>query len=194
MAGDQQAARPPDTIAGRFDQAARRNPGGIAVRWHGQAVSYQELAGAAGGLAARLARHGVQTGARVGICLDRSPAAIAAILGTLRASCTYLALDPALPPARLAAIARISGVSAVITDEASRPRIGTLGDCCLIIEDAAPRPAVGPGSLPPARRRPQPPDIAYILCTSGSTGVPKPVAVSHAQVLALYQAGRRSTG
>ena len=184
------AAAAAGTIAERFEQAVRRQPGSTAVRFRGRAVSYAELSSSAAGLAGRLAERGVPAGSRVGICLERGPAAITAILATLRAACAYVPLDPDLPRARLAAMAGVSGVSAVIADEANGSRIrATLRDCMVMdVADPAADHSRERGARLLAGRCPQPRDIAYIACTSGSTGGPKPVAVSHAQVLGMYEA------
>jgi amino acid adenylation domain-containing protein len=188
-----QAAAAAGTIAERFEQVVRRQPGSTALRFRGRAVSYAELNSSAARLAGWLADRGVPPGSRVGVCLERGPAAIAAILATLRAACAYVPLDPDFPRARLAAMAGVSAISAVIADKANGARIGAdLRDCMVIdVADPAAHHPREWGARLLARRHPQPRDIAYIACTSGSSSGPKPVAVSHAQVLGMYEAWER---
>ncbi|UMP03450.1 AMP-binding protein [Amycolatopsis sp. EV170708-02-1] len=86
-----------DGCVGRFAVLARRSPGRIAVFEHGTVLTYAGLAGLAGGHALRLRDAGVRPGERVGLVTRHGGAAIAAILGTLAAGCTYVPLDPTFP-------------------------------------------------------------------------------------------------
>lgn len=169
------------TIAERFARQAQATPSALAVRWHNQALTYAELDTAATATASRLASS-IAAGSRIGICLDRTPEAVAAILGTLRASCSYVPLDPAWPQQRLQLMARAADVTAVLAGPSGQDSLG--GGPWTFIDPAT---ASG-GTATPRRRRARPSDLAYVAFTSGSTGQPKAVGVTHAQLLALYAA------
>src|SRR5262249_62247086 len=107
---------------------------------------------------------GVGRGGLIGVCAERAPELIAAILGVLKAGAAYVPLDPDSPPARRAAIVAETGAAVVLTQEA--------------IRNAGERPLVAPREL----TRPAAHELAYVIPTSGSTGRPKGVMVEHAAV------------
>ena len=136
-------------------------------------ISYGELAAWAGRIAARLQELGIGTEDRVGICLERSAGAIAAMLGILRAGAAYVPLDPESPRARLAAVAADAGLAAVLTRDglAAGPALAAHE---LRVDEAGPE---RPADPPPWPATPE--AAAYVIYTSGSTGAAKGVVVSH---------------
>ncbi|MGW5054162.1 beta-ketoacyl synthase N-terminal-like domain-containing protein [Actinokineospora sp. NPDC004072] len=150
------------TVVGDFAEAVRRWPDALAVAGP-RPLTYAELAARAGGIARALA--GIGPGARVGVALPHGPEAIAAVLGVLAAGAAYVPVDPAFPAARRARMAEIAGLATTITDAASgMPGIG--------VEEVAQAPLVVA----------EPGETAYVLFTSGSTGDPKAVAQTHANL------------
>ncbi len=145
-------------------------------------------------------RRGVSPGARVGICLDRTPDAVSAILGTLKAACTYVPLDPQYPRARLEAMASRARLSAIVTDQVSHQRELSRFSNAVLVPALSERPAADPWSrndrngISSDVRRSGAADPAYIAFTSGSTATPKAVVVSHAQALGMYAAWEQAYG
>ncbi|MEU7003413.1 amino acid adenylation domain-containing protein [Nonomuraea sp. NPDC046570] len=160
-------------------QAARR-PDATAVRQWDDRLTYGELAGIAGGLAQRLLPYGVGPETLVGVCLRRRPPMVAGVLGVLVAGGAYVPLDPDGPAARREQIIDGAGLDVIVVDEDTAPLFEGLG---LRLVQVA-----GPPAAPEIRRRPSPDNAAYVLHTSGSTGVPKGVVVSHRSVCAYVRA------
>jgi amino acid adenylation domain-containing protein/thioester reductase-like protein len=155
-------------------QAAHR-PDAPAVIAGRALVSYGALEESANRLASYLAEAGAGPGAIVGVHLERGPDAIRAILAIMKAGAGYLPLDPALPPERLAAICSQVRPAAVIT--AGPDPVPGAGAPPVALGELAGELARRPATAPAARAGPG--DVCYVIHTSGSTGDPKPVAVSY---------------
>jgi amino acid adenylation domain-containing protein len=151
------------TLHELFENVARRTPEHPALVAGDQVITYRELDRRANQFAAYLAGKGVGAGARVGLCLERSPDAIAAILGTLKAGAAYVPLDPSDPPDRRALLVREASLDIVHGDTG-----------CEALTD-------GPGPTPRLA------DAAYVMFTSGSAGPPKGVVVTHRNVVRLVR-------
>jgi len=180
--------------------AAARSPERVAVVDALTALRYGELEREANRLAHALRQAGVRRGDRVGLYLDKSVGAIVGIYGILKAGAVYVPLDPFAPAPRLAYIARNCDLHCLVTEDAKAPRWAELMAAgaplrTLVVMDAA-RPASAPpgASIVGAEALRQMPetapslggidqDLAYILYTSGSTGQPKGVMLSHLNAL-----------
>jgi amino acid adenylation domain-containing protein len=181
------------------DAKAKLNPRARAVVLRGEELTYADLDRCSNALARTLQSLGCRRGDRVGLLVSKSPLAIASILGVLKADCIYVPLDVESPYSRVLKILDNSEPRLLIVD-ASGARI--LQDLrshsakCLelpvvSIEDSnAPVPRgyiccwsdILESSQEPLSYQNEPQDPAYILYTSGSTGVPKGVPVTHANV------------
>ncbi|HEX7241499.1 MAG TPA: condensation domain-containing protein, partial [Longimicrobiaceae bacterium] len=168
-----------------FAAVARERADAVAVTFEGRSLTYAELARDAARLAADLRALGVGPETRVGLCLERSPEMVVAILGVLRAGGAYVPLDPAWPAERLAYVLADAGVATLVTQEGVRGVLPEFGGTILSLDAPHPRPLpheeggehdVSPGNL------------AYVIYTSGSTGRPKGVGVEHRQVVRLFTA------
>jgi amino acid adenylation domain-containing protein len=182
-------------------ERAAQTPDAIAVACDNECVSYRWLVRRASRLAWLLRESGAAPGSVVGLCLPRGPELIAAILGTWLAGAAYLPLDPAYPSERLAyMLADSDAVLLLATREtawsAAEDLAGTLPEGQTIWLDD-PLLAAELAALPdwPPPREPAG-QLAYVMFTSGSTGVPKGVLVSHAGLpgLARAQAARFGAG
>jgi len=154
--------------------ASRRHPDRVAVRdGAGQEMSYRSLAGAANRLAARLLECGVRPDVPVGVYLDRSTDLVTAMWAVLQAGGAYAPMDPQDPPQRTRELLRSVRPGVVISDR-TVPGADELG-----VQVVACQAAIG-GAAHFANPHPLHPDhLAYLLHTSGSTGVPKGVAMTH---------------
>jgi clorobiocin biosynthesis protein CloN4 len=161
-------------------EQARRAPGLLAVSGADGAMTYAELDREADALASALVRHGVQPGDRVALWLQKTTRAIAIMQATLRLGAAYVPLDPLGPMARTVRVIRDCAPRVVVTTPENAMKLRQHG-----ISGAMPyperlkrvRPVPDPGG--------DPGDLAYILYTSGSTGVPKGVCLSHRNALAF---------
>ncbi|MDQ2857575.1 MAG: amino acid adenylation domain-containing protein [Candidatus Eremiobacteraeota bacterium] len=177
-------------VTQRFADAARREPEATAVAFGEVRSSYREVQDRAQALARRLARLGVGRGAFVGLSFERSPEFVAGLLGILQAGAAYVPLSPDLPPVRLALQVAESGVRIIVTSAANSHLFAApLTVLCLDEDDEddgvesgipvhnlALAPAVGVE------------DAAYVVFTSGSTGVPKGVVVTHGNLANYVEA------
>jgi amino acid adenylation domain-containing protein len=145
-----------------FAEQAAATPDAVAVVQGTTLWTYAELRARAEALAGDLV---LEPEARVALLLDRSPHAIAAILGVLAAGGVYVPLDPAWPQERIEVLLADSRAAVVLTEE--RRTSGVWG---------RPSPGGNGGEA-----------LACIMYTSGSTGVPKGVAVPHRGVVRLVQ-------
>ncbi|MFC5288833.1 non-ribosomal peptide synthase/polyketide synthase [Actinokineospora guangxiensis] len=175
---------PAGTVTERFAAQVARTPGHPAVVAGETTWSYAELDARANRLARRLLALGVRAEQPVALLLGRSPEVVVAELAVLKAGGAYVPLDGRAPDARLARILTETGVAVLITDDGSRlihsGHTVLVGDA-VDESDEAPAVSVWPESL------------AYVMHTSGSTGVPKGVAVRHRDIVALA-ADRRFAG
>jgi amino acid adenylation domain-containing protein len=156
---------------------AARTPDAVAVSAPGLQVTYRELAGWAGGIAAALRARGVAAGGLVAVHLDRGPALVPALVGVLDAGAAFTVLDPALPAGRLSALLRAAG-PVVLLAAGDPPALPGLPP--VVAVPASP----GPGAALTAAPHPEGPERpAYLAFTSGSTGRPRAVLGGQRAVL-----------
>jgi len=180
---------------------AQQRPKATAMVLKGESMSYGRLEEISNQLARILIKSGCKRGDRVCLLLPKSPAAIAAILGVLKADCIYVPLDPSCPAARLAKIVEtcqnrwiLAGGSAgrVLNELAGNYRPGSAMRIGWLDEDGRAgencKPAFSFADLSTFSGEPLDSgntsrDPAYIMFTSGSTGSPKGVVITHANVI-----------
>jgi amino acid adenylation domain-containing protein len=180
-----------ETLAAAFLAVARETPDAVAVAWDGGTMTYAELDARSASLATQLRAAGAGPESVVGVCIGWTAELPVAMWGALRAGAAYLPLDPALPPARIAALVEDAGACAVATVDALRDRVpSTVAAVTVDANDpaaaAAPEgwtePAIGPLNA------------AWVFYTSGSTGKPKGVVVPHGAAVAHMTGAARLYG
>ncbi|MFJ8082383.1 amino acid adenylation domain-containing protein [Streptomyces sp. NPDC096205] len=175
-------------VHGAISAAARAHPRRAAVVTDEVTLTYEELDDLSDRLCAHLVRAGTARQSVVGLHFARSAEQVVALLAALKAGCAYLPLDPRYPADRLRHMVTDSGAARLLTGPGLKPPQDWPVDCP-VTEVALPLPPSPPA--PPsddtAVRTVHPHDLAYVLYTSGTTGRPKAVEVTHANVASLLR-------
>ncbi|GAA4463388.1 non-ribosomal peptide synthetase [Phytohabitans houttuyneae] len=173
-------------IHDRVRQWAARRPDAVALVAHDYELTYGQLDAAADALAAQLRRHGAGPERAVGLSVPRSPGFVVAALAVLKTGGYLVPVDPAYPEHRQDLIAADAAVRLMVCAPQSTLRWQEAGLRTVALPEAhEPQPSHGPVGVA------HPDSLAYVVYTSGSTGAPKGVAVSHRSVLNLADADSR---
>src|SRR5580692_10065370 len=171
-----------NSVQERFAWVMARTPDAIAVSSPAEAVTYAELDERANRIARRLIGLGVRPEDPVMVLQERSVEMVASILGIVKAGALYLPLHSAYPLPRLQWIADSVGRPVLLADATMAERgLPEVPDVVFVDSDAEQRSL--PGTDPGIRTGPD--HLVHVLYTSGSTGDPMGVAVTHRGVLGL---------
>ncbi|CAM5535588.1 D-alanine--D-alanyl carrier protein ligase [Streptomyces alboniger] len=165
-----------------FETHAEARPDATAVVHEGARSTYGDINAAANRLAHHLRSLGVGPDTRVGLCLERSPELLTAMLGILKAGGAYVPLDPDYPAQRIAGMVEGTTCAVNISRRELASRLPDSGDTPLVLlgpggTDLSASPEHDPAPLA------APDHLCYVIHTSGSTGAPKPIALHHRGVV-----------
>ncbi|MGW0498376.1 amino acid adenylation domain-containing protein [Streptomyces sp. NPDC003007] len=164
-----------DTVVDRFDRAADRDPGRVALVAHGSTMTFGELRDRSRALAGVLAARGIGPETAVGLAVPRSLDWIVGLFAVLRVGAGYVPLELDHPDERIAAIVEDARPDLILTVSAVSPRLtGELIELDRSLPAAEPYVTFAPDD-PDRLRHP-----AYTIYTSGSTGRPKGVVTEYA--------------
>jgi amino acid adenylation domain-containing protein len=160
-----------------FEANVELYPDHLAVVSTTEQITYRELDSRANLLADRLRNLGVQPETLVGISVERSIDMVVGLLGILKAGGAYVPLDPDYPHERLALIINDTAMTILVTQSKLVAQLPQNQARLLCIDRVSPdeQQLVSPDVIVPV----QPHNLAYVMYTSGSTGVPKGVQIEH---------------
>ena len=177
-----------------FEAQVDRSPGAVAVQCGAELLSYQALDDRANQLARQLIASGLPLEPRIGLFVSRSVSAVVGYLAVLKAGGCVVAIEPNYPAGRVRTMIADAKLTLMLTDLESVPRLPAGGPPQVVVDGAA---AAAIAAQPSARLdlTDGPPNaLAYLTYTSGSTGEPRAVMVSHANVTAFLQGLQASLG
>ncbi|MBO4400577.1 MAG: amino acid adenylation domain-containing protein [Selenomonadaceae bacterium] len=160
------------TVVSLFAAAAEKFPNNTAVIFDAKKFSYREVDALSNDIAAYILGKNIGRGDVASILIPRSEFMPVTALGALKAGCAYQPLDPTYPPERLNFMIKDASAKILITTKELRPLITDFGGEVLFVDEI---PRAENVALPEVK----PEDIFILLYTSGSTGVPKGVRLTH---------------
>jgi len=152
-------------------------------------VTYSELEERASGLAARLVAAGVRPDHLVGLCVDRTENMVAGLLGIMKTGAAYVPMDPGFPAERLAFMCGDARMAVIVAERSTQAVVAGSGAKILLLDDGS--GAEAPAIRPSSKGGEHP---AYVMFTSGSTGLPKGVVVPHRALGNFLHSMRREPG
>ncbi len=169
-----------------FEEQVERTPDAVALVCEDVMLSYAELNRRANQLAHHLQGLGVGPEVVVGLCLKRASEMLVGLLGILKTGGAYLPLDTTSPPARLKSQLQESLVALLLTQEEQRAFLPIWEGTTLCLEEVVAELTQASGDNLPTSSGGE--HLAYVISTSGSTGVPKGVMVRQSSVVNYTQA------
>ncbi|MDR2578930.1 MAG: amino acid adenylation domain-containing protein [Chitinispirillales bacterium] len=161
------------TLVDLFNEQVKKTPANHAVVFGEKVLTYSEVNLATDRIAACLKARGVGKGDAVGILVHRGDMMPVGAMGVMKSGAAYMPLDPGYPAERLQFMIKDAGARIIIADEDLKDRVPTYSGEFLLTADIAKLPD---GDIPAP---PKPDDTMILLYTSGTTGNPKGVMLTH---------------
>lgn len=191
-----------DRVDAMISAQARKTPGRVAVCGNDGVLTYRELSRRTDRLSQLLIARGLKRHDRIAVFLDRSTDLLVAILAVWRIGAVYVPIDEAFPDARLQFITEDAALTAIVTEQSKHERVQSLGIEEIVVDNLfteavshedgeSLKQAELAAKTPAEASVASPQDEAYIIYTSGSSGRPKGVAISHRAALNLLQSMAR---
>ena len=162
-------------------------PGRVALSLGGETLTYGGLAARSRAIAERLRAEGIGQGDLVGVFLDSSFDLIASFLGILEAGAAYVPLDTNYPPERLAFMVADTGMKRILSSAAPASRLPRTTTPVVMLDQSDSGIATPPGQETRVNEGETGAQLAYVMYTSGSTGIPKGVAIPHRAIVRLVR-------
>ncbi|WP_106531354.1 non-ribosomal peptide synthetase [Chitinophaga niastensis] len=181
------------TFLDLFFSQVQEVPDAVAIVFEDSVLTYKELDERSNQLAYYLHSQGVEKGALVPLCIERSLNMIVGILGILKAGGTYVPVDPDYLPQveRINYMLADTAATVILSSNASASKLSGITTANIILLDSNQTniSCLTPGAMP---EMPAPDSLAYVIYTSGSTGKPKGVMITHANLFD-YLSGLKAT-
>ncbi|WPZ32677.1 non-ribosomal peptide synthase/polyketide synthase [Thalassobaculum sp. OXR-137] len=175
-----------ESLAALFAERVAAEPQAVALRWDDRTLTYAELDARSDRLAAYLCNQAGDLRSRViGLCLERGPELIVAMLATVKAGAAYLPLDPELPDARRRYMVEDAGAALVLTEDALAAGLDGLPCPVIRLDRESEAIAACTAAVPAVATDGS--GLAYVMYTSGSTGQPKGVLIPQRAVARLVR-------
>lgn len=166
-------------IIKRFSLTAQKHPNLPAVAYLSKEITYKELVRKSDQIALLLIQSGAKSGDVIAFFAPRNENLLAGILGILKAGCAYLPLDTDLPHERLKYMLDDSKALLILAERKQGSLFKKMGLSCVCIESHEEIENLEEYSEPVIDEN----SLAYIVYTSGTTGYPKGVCISHSNLI-----------
>jgi amino acid adenylation domain-containing protein len=164
----------PVGLVSRFEAQAKQTPDAIALEQGSHRVTYRDLNENANRLAHRLIQAGAAPEIRVGLYMESGASLIVAMLAVWKAGAAFVPFDVSLPPRRLAMLCAEADLLLILTSHASQRGLAHFNLPLLAVDGAFPDFRATNPHIPATSN-----NLAYLIFTSGTTGIPKAVAIEH---------------
>ncbi|HEX2077383.1 MAG TPA: amino acid adenylation domain-containing protein, partial [Longimicrobium sp.] len=172
-----------ESFPAQFAAAAARAPQTVALEHGDERITYGELDARSNRLAHHLRRLGIGPEARVGVCLERTPELVVALLGVLKTGAAYVALEPHFPAERIASVLADADAALLIAHGSTAST--DLPCPALLLDHPEVRETIAAEADSALSIEIDPDTLAHVIYTSGSTGTPKGVMIRHGGVAAF---------
>ncbi|WP_106795022.1 non-ribosomal peptide synthetase [Aquimarina sp. Aq78] len=173
------------TIVDLFEEQCLKNEKAVAVVFEGKEITYRELREKSNQLAHLLGDKGITKDTLVGVCLDRSPEMITAIMAVLKAGGAYVPIDSEFPMDRISYIIEDAEIKLILCAETNIQLLESIRNIDLVALDRD-QEIISSKSIESLNNLISLNDLAYVIYTSGSTGRPKGVMIEHKSILDYF--------